>query len=275
MRVSLFEHFGALNSGPVFSAVRQGLAVAGIKQTTNDMSADIAVIWSMLWAGRMRGNQEVWQTYRNSGRSVIVLEVGMIQRGRTWKLGINGTGIDAYPTSITDPDRADQLGIKLQPWYQGKNIVIALQRADSEQWSGQPPATQWLQNTVDVLRTHSSRPIVIRSHPRSRVNVPGLTVDPPQKVQGSYDDYDFDCALKNAWAVVNWNSGPGTQSVIAGVPAFVGPTSLAAPVGNLDLAQIETPAMPDRTAWAAQLAHTEWTTQELATGLPIKRLLGM
>jgi hypothetical protein len=275
MRVSLFEQFGALNSGPVFSALRQGLAASGLTQTTNDMTADVAVIWSMLWAGRMRGNQAVWQAYRNSGRPVIVVEVGMIRRGHTWKLGVNGTSIDCYPGSISEPDRADQLGIKLQPWQQGKNIVIALQRVDSEQWSGQPPMAQWLHATVDTIRKHSSRPIVVRSHPRARISMPGITVEYPKKIPGSYDDYNFDQTLKNAWAVVNWNSGPGPQSVIAGVPAFVGPSSLAAPVANLDLSMIETPHMPDRTQWANQLAHTEWTTSELATGAPIKRLLGI
>ena len=275
MRVSLFEQFGALNSGPVFSALRQGLAVSGLKQTANDMSADVAVIWSMLWSGRMQGNQEVWQTYRNSDRPVIVLEVGMIQRGRTWKLGLNGTGIDAYPTSITDPSRARLLDIDLRPWHQGENIVIAVQRADSEQWTGQPPVTQWVQTTVDTIRKHTSRPIVVRSHPRIQLSIPGVTVERPKKIPGSYDNYDCEQTLKNAWAVVNWNSGPGPQSVIAGVPAFVGPSSLAVPVANLDLSMIETPHMPDRTQWANQLAHTEWTTPELATGLPIKRLLGI
>jgi hypothetical protein len=275
MRVSLFEQFGALNSGPVFSALRQGLAVTGLKQSTDDMTADVAVIWSMLWAGRMRGNRAVWQAYRKSGRPVIVVEVGMIRRGYTWKLGINGTSIDSYPNSIVDVNRAEHLGIKLQPWQQGNNIVIAVQRADSEQWAGQPPMTQWLHNTVNTIRKHTSRPIVVRSHPRFNISMPDIVVEHPKKITGSYDDYDFDQTLKNAWAVVNWNSGPGPQSVIAGVPAFVGPSSLAAPVANLDLSMIETPHMPDRTQWATQLAHTEWTTQELATGAPIKRLLGI
>jgi hypothetical protein len=275
MRVSIFDQYGALNSAPVFAAIRAGLDRLGIAHTSMDSSADVAVIWSMLWSGRMQGNQAVWQAYRNSGRPVIVVEVGMIRRGHTWKLGINGTGNDSYPGSNMDSDRAKRLGIKLQPWQQGNNIVIAVQRADSEQWAGQPPVTQWVQTTVDTIRKHTSRPIVIRSHPRVQLSIPGVGVERPKKIPGSYDDYDFEQTLKNAWAVVNWNSGPGPQSVIAGVPAFVGPNSLAAPVANLDLSMIETPHMPDRTQWINQLAHTEWTTQELATGLPIKRLLGI
>ena len=73
--------------------------------------------------------------------------------------------------------------------------------------------------------------------------------------------------------MVNWNSGPGSQAVLNGVPAFVGGSSLAAPVGNLDLANIENPARPDRTQWLEQLAHSEWTLAEIETGDPLSRLL--
>ena len=92
------------------------------------------------------------------------------------------------------------------------------------------------------------------------------------KVAGTYDDYNFNDALTNAWAVVNWNSNPGVQSVIAGVPAFVGGTSLAATVGNTSLAMIEHPYRPDRTQWVNDLAWTEWTVEELAQGVPISLL---
>jgi hypothetical protein len=73
--------------------------------------------------------------------------------------------------------------------------------------------------------------------------------------------------------VVNWNSGPGSQAILNGVPAFVGASSLAAPVGNLDLSAIENPVRLDRTEWLEQLAHTEWTLEEIETGEPLARLI--
>jgi hypothetical protein len=73
--------------------------------------------------------------------------------------------------------------------------------------------------------------------------------------------------------VINWNSGPGSQAIINGVPAFVGESSLAAPVANLDLSQLENPSRPDREAWLDHLARTEWTTEEIASGLPLSQLL--
>ena len=274
MKISLFNNFGALNSVPVFAAFEQGLHALDIQSNSHDLNADVAVIWSHLWSGRMRHNQNVWKTFRNSGRDVIVLEVGMLQRGRTWKMGINGVNRCAWFGSGNQDNRALKLGIHLRPWQQGENIVIAVQRSDSEQWSGLPESNAWVEQTVAKIKSVTNRPIVVRPHPRQRIaGITGVTVRNPRPLVNTYDDFDFDTDLANAWCVINENSGPGCQSVIAGVPAFVGTDSLAAPVANLDLSDIEKPWMPDRTSWLEDIAHTEWTTEEIASGLPVQRLL--
>lgn len=275
MKISLFTQFGALNSPAVFEAFAQGLAHLGISHNYNDMTADIAVIWSMVWAGRMKGNQAVWHAFRATKRPVIVLEVGMLKRGQTWKLGLNGTGINSYPKDITQQNRPASLGLSLLPWTNaGSSIIIATQRADSEQWQGLPDTDQWVNATVTTLKQYTDRPIIIRCHPRQRISpVPGCTMQTAIKIPNTYDCFDFSSALTNAWAVVNWNSGVGSQSIIAGVPSFTGPTSVAAPVANLHLNSIEEPCRPDRQAWLDFLSHTEWTVAEIATGGPIQRLL--
>lgn len=275
MRFGIFDKFGAKNSVPVFAAFQQGLTRLGQTHAAHDMAADVAVIWSTVWSGRMQNNHEVWQQFRSSGRPVIVLEVGMLQRGRTWKVGVNGTGLGAYTTQDLDPGRAEKLGLTTMPWRgSGSNILICLQRSDSEQWHGQPSTSRWLAQTVDAIRRVTDRPITVRPHPRQRVAIPsGCGVCLPVKVLGSYDDFDFAASVDSAWAVVNHNSGPGSQSVILGVPAFVDHSSLAAPVANLDLGQIEKPLRPDRHQWLLELCHSEWSVEEIAQGPPIERLL--
>lgn len=275
MHVSLFTQFGALNSPPVFEAIAQGLDTLGIKHDQNNSSADVAIIWSMLWHGRMRENQGIWQLFRSQNKPVIIAEVGMLKRGFTWKLGVNGTGLTANYGQDLIPNRASQLGLEAKPWTNnGYNIVIACQRSDSEQWAGQPPTISWLTETVSKLRQHTDKPIVIRPHPRQRIaEIPGTVIESPKPIPGSYDSFDYNKCLQTAWAVVNWNSGPGSQAILNGVPAFVGPTSLAAPVGNLDLSNIENPVRPDRSNWLEQIAHTEWSLEEIKSGLPLSRLL--
>ena len=274
MKISLFNNFGALNSVPVFAAFEQGLRALGIQSNSHDINADVAVIWSQLWSGRMRHNQDVWKTFRDSDRDVIVLEVGMLKRGRTWKMGLNGVNRRAWFGQGYQDNRAHKLGIHLQPWHQGENIVIAVQRGDSEQWAGLPEPKTWVEQTVAKIKSVTNRPIVVRPHPRQRIaSIAGVIVRQPQPLVNTYDGFDFENDLANAWCVINENSGPGCQSVIAGVPAFVGTDSLAAPVANLDLSDIEKPWMPDRTAWLEDIAHTEWTVAEIASGLPVQRLL--
>jgi hypothetical protein len=199
----------------------------------------------------------------------------MLDRGRTWKMGVNGVNAHGWFGDVIQPGRASMLGLKQKPWTNtGNNIKISTQRSDSEQWANCPNIQDWLQNTVKNIRQHSNRSIVIRPHPRQRISpIPGTVIQRPAQLSGQLDVYDFNIKLSNAWAVVNDSSGPGSQAVIAGVPAFVGAGSLAGPVANLDLAQIENPLRPDRTAWLDRLAHTEWTVEEIATGQPFARLL--
>ena len=273
MKISLFNNFGAKNSVPVFEAIAQGLKRLGHQVVYHDSTADAAVIWSMLWTGRMRNNQQVYTEF--AGRPVIVAEVGMLHRNHTWKLGLGGTNLQHYPQQIEDADRARKLGIVCRPWRSsGSNIVIACQRTDSQQWQLQPALNTWLAHTVARIRQYTDRPIVVRPHPRGQaVSITGCVVERPQPVQHTYDDFDYLRSLDNAWAVVNYNSGPGPVAVINGVPVFVDQSSLASPVGNLDLSSIETPSRPDREQWANWLAHSEWTVQEIATGEPLTRLL--
>jgi hypothetical protein len=222
----------------------------------------------------MRPNQEVHEAFRRQGKTVIVAEVGMIQRGQTWKIGVNGTGVGSYNFDNLVPNRAATLGLSLKPWRSGANIVIAMQRHDSQQWAGLPGVNTWLANVVKEIKQHSNRPIVVRPHPRGTCPMPqGCLIDKPKMTHGTYDDFDFDRVLATAHCVLNWNSGPGSQALIAGVPAFVGPDSLASPIANWDLSQIENPPRPDRTVWLEQLAHTEWTVEEIRSGVPFTRLV--
>jgi hypothetical protein len=275
MKFGIFDNFGALNSAPVFRALIQGLDRLGLSHVSHDESADIAVIWSVLWAGRMYQNRAIWQKFRDSQRPVMVMEVGSLRRGRTWRMSINGTTARASWGQGFDADRPEKLGISLQPWRnQGQHVVIACQRTESLQWSGMPPTPDWIRSVITDLRSHTDRPILVRNHPRQRLKaLPGVTLEIPRPIPASYDDYDWGRSLESAWCVINWNSGAAIQSVIAGVPAIVGSDSLAAPVSSTQLADVENLPRPDRRAWLERISHTEWTLDEISSGQAISRLL--
>ena len=279
MKFSLFKEYGALNSKPVFAAFEHSLKAAGHTAVENDMSADVAVIWSVLFHGRMSKNQQVWEKFRQQNKPVIVLEVGGINRGTTWKVGVNGINRDAYfGDDGNDSSRAKQLGIKLKPWRQdGDYILICGQHDKSLQWQNMPRMSKWVMNTIEAIQKHSSRPILFRPHPRCRLEAiehqyKNVHRQEPHKIQGTYDD--FDMTFKNAWATVSYSSNPGIHSVLQGIPAFVGSSSLAYEAGNdIDfLHDIENPLKPDRQQWLNDYAWTEYTIDEITAGIPLKRL---
>ena len=277
MKFSLFREHGAQNSKPVFDAFANSLTGAGHTVVDNDYNSDVAVIWSVLWNGRMAGNEKVWLDFQAHNKKVIVLEVGGLKRGTTWKVAINGINRDAnFGSSGNDNTRAYELGLKLKPWvFSGDRIIICGQHDKSNQWKGMPSMSTWVLNTIDTIRKRTDMDIVWRPHPRCPV--PGIEHEfknvrreQPNQIKDTYDDFDFDCT--GAYAVVNWSSNPATEAVMNGVPVFVGPSSLAYDVGNEDLNTIGMPKRPDRTQWLNDIAYTEWTLEEIAQGKPLNRL---
>ena len=277
MRISYWPSSVALNGAEPYNTFLDSLTSAGYTLVKEDMSADAAVIWSVLWHGRMSANKSVWDAYTANNRPVIVLEVGGIKRGTTWKVGLNGINRDAYfgPTN-NDNARAEHLGLRLGNWRKsGDYILICGQHDKSLQWHNMPRMSNWFLQTYDTIRKHTNRPIVFRPHPRCRLEhiESGLKYvyrQEPKHIGGTYDD--FDMGFDNVYCTVSWSSNPGIHSVINGVPAIVGPSSLAYDVAGHDLNLIEYTQTPDRTQWLNDYAWTEYTVEEIAEGLPLSRL---
>jgi len=256
------------------NAVLDSLQARGIQTQENSMNSDAVVIWSVLWHGRMAANQQVYQHYRAQGKPVIIIEIGALYRGNTWKISVNNITSQGYYGHLTDLDwdRPAKLKISLATQLGSKpNIIIAAQHDRSLQVAG-VNMTDWVKTTIDILKNNTDRPITIRPHPRCRLMLnnlpPGVSIESPKKLANTYDSYDmhFDCH-----AVLNYNSGPGVQAAIAGVRPLVEFSSLAYPV-SVGFADIEQPYTTDRHLWLTQICHTEYTPQEIQQGLWLKRI---
>jgi len=282
MIFGLFKENGALNSVPVFSAFEQGVQHLGHTANDNDLNADVAVIWSVLWYGRMAKNKAVWDRFTKQGKPVIVLEVGTLKRNTTWKVAVGGINNEAYFGHATNNDNArlTSLGIAIQDWGDTKDnnsIIICGQHQASHQWRNMPPVSDWISNTIQEIRKHTDRLIKVRSHPRYSFNFDNTTTNVvrsiPKRIDIVQDFYDFSAELSKAHCVVNWSSNPAIEAALAGVPVFTGLDSLAHVVANHSFDTIETPLKPDRQQWANDLAYTEWTVDEIAKGIPLIRIL--
>ena len=119
----------------------------------------------------------------------------------------------------------------------------------------------WLQTTVETIKKYTDRPIEIRQRDPNRQT----------RVANSMES-----ALTDVHALVTFNSIAATESVMAGVPAFVlAPCNAALPVSNTDLSKIESPWYPDRDfleMWLRHLAYCQFSNQELADGTALRIL---
>jgi len=269
-----------LNSKAIFKAFITSLQDAGDDVILNASSdADVAVIWSVLWQGRMRNYKKIWERYRQANKPVIVLEVGGLRRNKSFKIAINGVNRKAdFANQDVDNVRWPLFNYTLQPWKQtGDNIIILGQHDASEQWNGMPSMNVWFEQQINEIRKHTTRPIQVRPHPRNPVGFDltkykNVSMARPIMDRNTIDDTNFKDTLKNAWAVVNHSSNPAMEAVINGIPVFVSEDSLCYDVGNHSLTQINNPKMPDRQEWANKLSYTEWFQDEIEKGLPWSRI---
>lgn len=276
-----FQNSCALNSPPVMQAFLKGAQRHGFEIRPDSMTADVAVIWSVLWHGRMKVNKLIYDHYRSHKKPVIVIDIGALNRGVTWKVAVNHVTSQGYygHKENLDPDRPAKLGLALsQPTKSRSDILVCSQHSASMQVSDLDSVETWINNVIRTLTLNTDRTIFVRPHPRSPINQSQIFFNHvsssnvhfqmPKKLANTYDSFDCDF---NYHAVVNHNSGPGIQAALAGTRPLVSSTSLAHPV-SVDWSQIEDPYEIDRKQWLIEIAHTEYTVDELAAGLCFPRI---
>ena len=237
----------------------------------NSMTADCAIIWSVLWQGRMLANKKVYETYTAAKKPIVILETGNLIRGKTYKVclkNINRQGIHAY----NQLDRLHKFSNITAPITTGNDILICCQQQFSLLWNNQPRVEQWVHQIVTSLRKQTDRPIVIRPHPRQQLvdlqNVSAkfknVCVRPPIR-NFSNDTTDFLNVLNSAYCVVGYNAGSVIEAAVRSVPICADQSSLCHDVSN-SLYKINEIKPLTTNDWLKFIVQTEWFEDEIAAG---------
>ena len=134
----------------------------------------------------------------------------------------------------------------------GKNILLVTPSEKPCKFYG-INLEQWKKETIQEIKKHTDRPIVIREKTDrpSRVNRP------------IFEDF------KDTWCTVTYNSIAATESVLSGIPSFTLAPNAADPVCDKDLSLIETPTKFDQDLiykWACHLAYGQFHIDEMKSG---------
>ena len=166
-------------------------------------------------------------------KQVLVLEVGGLKRGTTWKVGIDGINKEAYfGPDGNDDTRAKELGLTLKPWQENNNgdILICAQHNKSHPLRS-ILQTNLILDTLEHIRNQTDRRIIVRS---PCCPLTGMEHEFPNVViprsetckKGTYDDFDLNHS-KCFYVVFHTLAIPDLQAVIEGIPVAVSESSLA------------------------------------------------
>jgi hypothetical protein len=161
-------------------------------------------------------------------------------------------------------DRFKVFNKQFSPWKKnGRKILIAKPDEKPCKFYG-VDLDQWVENTVNEIKKHTDRPVVVRERAPKRID--RIVTD---TLQQALDD--------DVFALVTFNSVAAVESIFHGIPAFtLAPSNAASPVSSQDLTKIENPYYPDMDklyAWGCHLAYGQFHISELKSGKAKELLL--
>jgi len=143
----------------------------------------------------------------------------------------------------------------------------------------------WIIEVIETIKSITNKKIKVRLHPRfqgrfstTRMIQQGVEIsqnyDGWNKTNGGQSLYED---LKNAWCCVTYSSNAATEAICEGIPVInLHKSSFSWPVSyhNLEvLNNINLNCDIDRTQWLYDCSYTQWTLEEINSGLVHKRLL--
>ena len=143
----------------------------------------------------------------------------------------------------------------------------------------------WIIKTIKQIKNTTSKKIKVRLHPRfqGRFSTTRI-VQENVEISNNYDGWNKTNGgdslykdLEKAWCCVTFSSNAATEAICEGVPVInLHNSSFSWPVSYHTLDILTDPVIRcdfDRTQWLHDCAYTQWTMDEINSGIVHKRLL--
>ena len=247
--ISAFLNRGGAGN-PVIRAFAQGTGCRiGYAEDEPAILHDIPVVWGVL-----RDSDRILAQAKAQGLYFFYIDHAYFNRGHGKAYRVARNAYEAGPVRRCPQDRLADLQLEIEPWRkQGRDILVC---PPTDYFMRAHGCEDWLETTLATLKQFTDRPVIVRAKPRA-----GETAVP------------LPAALKTAHALVTHSSNVAIEAACLGTPVFVAPSSAAAPVGRTDLSAIEKPTFPDRQAWLAHLAYSQYSFEEFGDGTAWRLLL--
>lgn len=186
------------------------------------------------------------------------IDTGYMGNGRfkTWfRITKNGFQV-TVPIQPRPNDRLNKLRINRSLILRGSKIMIVPIDAKVAGAYGLPEPDAWLQQTIDLVKSHTDRPIVIRQRPASRET-------------RTMSDTFVGALQQDINAVVVWASNCGVEAAQHGIPVIsLGPSASGYVGGKIEqidnLPNLESDLVE---SWLRWLSYNQFSNPEVESGL--------
>lgn len=241
----------------------EGMRNIGVEVLEPDMYGDVRGKHVCAWGWRRS------EVFRNKGYEVLVMERGYIgDRFKLTSLGWNGlNGFADFPEYPDDGGaRFREHGGVLKPWKEKGDYVLILGQVRGDASLRGQDISSWYEKTAKAIKKHYGVPVYFRMHPDAiRRGGYKEILDVP-RLEGTLEQ-----ALSEALFTVAYNSNSCLDSILAGVPCYAGDRGTMA----FDLCMPHWQALhyPDRERAVHRIAWTQWSQEEIRTGIALEKLV--
>lgn len=247
---------------PVVDAMYSGLRKTGfdvsMNNETNIEDYDIAVCW-----GWRKGIKEF-----EKNKQVLVMEHGyMINRHKWISLGWNGLNNDADFLNEDVPDDRWKKIFKehMKPWKNNGEYILFCGQVPGDMSLKGKNLIRWYGETAKKASKVYKLPVVWRPHPLDKKSH-NFTIEKLKLDVGT----NLLDSIKNAAAVMAFNSNSLIDGVMAGVPPIAFDSGTM--VWDLAAKNYEPLKRLDREDWGRKMGYTQWNHEEIANGTAIKHI---
>ena len=261
-----------------------------ITTSNNVDDYDCAVIFGSYKKKRGRPQHQGKGKIIESGIPYIQLETQLIGRPidtaihNEFRVGVNGFLWDdaKWGFEHIEDDRSKKVFERNGydpdvPWKQdGEYILLCMQKVGDASLRD-ADVFEWTENTVNDIRKHTDRKIIIRPHPLYRksslhntlkekvLNVSNTHWQETDLLKDGF--VSIQEQLQKAWCTVTYTSGSGIDAVINGIPNIACDTgSMVYDVSSKDIAEVENPYRGEKKEWTNRIAHCQWNIDEFESG---------
>jgi len=177
-----------------------------------------------------------------------------MDKGYYWRVSKNS--IHYKKTRDYPEDRFEQWRVQPKPYTTGSKILVCPSSETMTRYITGMSVDMWLTMVLSSLRELTDRPVEIRHKPRAHgTSGPAAATVP------------FEEQAKDTHCVVTCISLAAIDAQMMGIPTICDPASFAADISSTSLEEIENPRRVDRQQWFNNLAYSQFTHDEIESGL--------